>query len=245
MFLPCKGKDEREEKGPEGYTTGRTKAGKIVRYLCGTAVLSALGYVLMFLGKAIPFGPLSFLEVEPSDAIVVVAYSMYGFWSSFLVGLFKTLFNMATYGPVGSPIPIGQITALLSSILYSLGMLFCDRVLGWMDKGWKLRLASYASTILLVSSTMTLLNYLFITPTYLTFGTSFATYADVEKALEDPSSPMGQGFFAYFGSVSGVYGVAILGAYLPFNLVKGIFVFSLYEILFTHLIVVVKKLGWS
>ena len=39
------------------------------------AIFSAFGYVLMILGKVIPFGPFSFLEVEISELTVLLTYT--------------------------------------------------------------------------------------------------------------------------------------------------------------------------
>lgn len=229
--------------GIASYKKGRTRNLKLLYGLAGTAILASLGFLLMMLGKYMPFGALNFLEVEPSDAMVIVAYSMFGFWSSFFVGIFKALLHMASFGPTGAPIPIGQITAFLSSMLYSVSMLFFDRVLHWTEKkiGW--RILSYVLSILFISFVLTLLNYLFITPTYLVYGSSFLTVADVNRGLDDPSSPLYGAFTTYFGNISNVYPLAIFIAYFPFNIVKGIFVFGVYEVLFERLIKVMKKRG--
>lgn len=226
------------------YKNGRTKRFKLIYALAGTAILSSLGLLLMMLGKFMPFGALSFLELEPSDSMVVVAYSMFGFWSSLFVGLFKALLHMAIFGPVGLPIPIGEITAFLSSLFYSLTMLVFDKVFHWMDKGIWWRILSYVLSIIVIASILTLLNYLFITPTYLVYGNNFLTFVDVNKGLEDPSSPLYGAFNSYFGNVSNVYALAIFIAYFPFNLCKGAIVFGIYEVVFSRLIKFMKsKIG--
>ena len=78
-------------------------------------MLIALGYLLMLLGKVQGYPLASFLELEISDSIVLVAYSLYGFWASLAVAVGKTLLHLMTFGPVGTPIPIGNMTALFTS----------------------------------------------------------------------------------------------------------------------------------
>lgn len=202
------------------------------------AFLSTLGYLLMMLGKVQPYGALGFLEVEVSDAVVLVAYSLYGFFASAFVAILKTILTMLTFGPVGSPIPIGQITALITSLAYCFALFIMDKVFGAFSKGFKYRIFSYAFVIVFVDSLMTYLNYLFITPTFLTYGAQFLTCYDIFNNAELNSS-----FFEFFKMFKGTYAGIIFAVYFPFNLVKGLLVCFVYELIFNRVIYQVLKSG--
>jgi riboflavin transporter FmnP len=192
----------------------------------------------MMIGKFVPFGPLTFLEIEPSDSVVLVAYVFYGFWASSFVAVAKTLLTMLTFGPVGTPIPIGQITALITSLTYSFGLFVMDKGFSAFSRGLKYRILSYVFITLLVASLMTYLNYLFITPTFMTYGAEFLTVYDFETR-----SDLSDTFRQYFSVFPDSYPLAIFLAYFPFNLVKGALVCFVYELLCNRVIFQVLKSG--
>ncbi len=211
-------------------------------------MLIALGYLLMLFGKiqGYPFAP--FLEIEISDTIVLVAYSLYGFWASLFVSFGKTLLHLLTFGPVGTPIPIGNITALFTSVLYSLCLLVLDKGLKIFSKNRWMRYLGYVLIVLVVSSVMTFLNYLFITPTFLVYGATFFTFKDIEGALlgvfenlEKNLKDAVTTFHELFGNAS--FGIAIFTIYFPFNLIKGSLVCLFYELIFNRVIFHMLKNG--
>lgn len=213
--------------------------------IVGVAVLSTLGFLLAMLGQVIPYGPLTFLQIEPSDVTVLVAYGTLGFFPAVAVALLKALLQLAAFGMVGAPIPIGNLTAFFTSVLYALGMLLVDKAFHLFDKDIKKgivqRILAYAIVLLLVATAMSFLNWLFITPTYMVYGQRFLTYWDIKDALSDPTSQIGQTFRQYFGSFEGSYSAIVFGAYFPFNLLKGAIVAILYEIYFDTALPFIKK----
>ena len=219
-------------------TKGRFSTHDQILRLVITAFLSALGYVLMMLGKVLPYPLLPFLEIEPSDAVVLVAYALYGFWSSGVVAVLKTVLTMLTFGPVGSPIPVGQITAIITSLAYSFGLFIMDKVFRSFSKGTLNRIISYVFVILFVSSLLTYLNYLFITPTFMTYGAQFLTVYDFQN-----NQGLNDTFNQYFGVFKGSYGAIIFLAYFPFNLLKGLIVCCIYELVFNRVIFHILKSG--
>ena len=204
-------------------------------------MLIALGYLLMLFGKIQGYPFASFLEIEISDTIVLVAYSLYGFWASLFVSFGKTLLHLLTFGPVGTPIPIGNITALFTSVLYSLCLLVLDKGLKIFSKNRWMRYLGYVLIVLVVSSVMTFLNYLFITPTFLVYGATFVTFKDVEAALLEAGNQLGETFRGMFGNAS--FGIAIFTIYFPFNLIKGFLVCLFYELIFNRVIFHMLKNG--
>ena len=204
-------------------------------------MLIALGYLLMLFGKIQGYPFASFLEIEISDTIVLVAYSLYGFWASLFVSFGKTLLHLLTFGPVGTPIPIGNITALFTSVLYSLCLLVLDKGLKIFSKNRWMRYLGYVLIVWVVSSVMTFLNYLFITPTFLVYGATFVTFKDVEAALLEAGNQLGETFRGMFGNAS--FGIAIFTIYFPFNLIKGSLVCLFYELIFNRVIFHMLKNG--
>lgn len=213
---------------------------KIMR-LVVQAILLAIGVVLMMLGKVQPYPLASFLQLEVSDSIVLVAYSLYGFGSSLFVAIGKCLLVMLIFGPTGSPIPVGNITAIITSICYSFALLVLDKGLNIFSKKAYKRYIGYGIIILFVTFILTLLNYLFITPTFMTYGAQFLTFVDMKEALKDSTSSLGSTFIQYFGE-SG-YEIAICLLYIPFNLLKGALVCLTYELIFNRVIFHLLKTG--
>lgn len=205
------------------------------------AFLSALGYLLRRLGKVQPYPLLPFLEIERSDAVVLVAYSLYGFFASLFVAVTKTLLTRLTFGPVGSPIPIGNRTALFTSVRYSLMLLLCDKAFRLFGKKlWK-RIVGYVFVILGVSSRLTFLNWWFITPTYRTYGAQWLDYGRIKGSIGNLSDSVGATFDQFFGTFKRGYTLSVILAYFPFNLLKGALVCFAYEIICNRIIFHVLK----
>lgn len=163
------------------------------------ALLSAIGVILMTYVK-IPFvPPLQFLEIEISDFIVILALLLFGFKEALIVAVVKTLGQLLLVGPVGL-YGVGQITAVIASISYCIGMLLFKKLTNHKNIGYKI--LGYLSLILLVTSIMTISNYFVLTPIYIsTFGLTTADFVNMVGANN--------------------YLTAIIIAYVPFNLLKG------------------------
>lgn len=197
---------------------------KLIFNISTTAILSALGAVLMIIGHYLPYPIAPFLKLEPSDTVVIVAYAICGFPSAFCTAIIKTLLDFLINGPTGA-YAIGQIIALTTSMCYVLGIYLCSSVFKFFKKGLPYRILSYVITIAIVNTVMTLLNYLIFTPIFLTGR--FTTFLD----------PQFQGIFEN-GAIpfKGPFIVVIICLYLPFNLLKGLIVCAFYELVFNRLI---------
>jgi riboflavin transporter FmnP len=207
------------------------------------AMLSALGYLLMLFGKIQPYPFVPYLEIELSDAVVLVAYSLYGFFASFAVAFIKTALCLLTWGPVGSPIPIGNLTALFTSLIYSLMLLILDKGFHIFSHNRWLRYLGYVLIMLAVSGLMTFLNWLFITPIYLDgYGAEWVTIFDIQDRIKE-GGDLADTFNAYFGKYQAGYALAIFLVYFPFNLLKGFLVCLMYELLFNRVIFRMLKTG--
>lgn len=196
---------------------------KSVVKIANLAVLSALGIVLMLLGKYMPYPLAPWLELEPSDTVILIGYALYGFQGAITIAILKTIINILVFGPNGA-IAVGQLTALFTSLMYCLGIFLTSKVFHLFKKGIKGRIASYAITCSIVAVALTIMNFLFFTPTFI-LGKP-ATFIDAWNYD-----------FASVGiNVKGGYAVVIAYLYLPFNFLKGLIVCAFYEIIFNRVI---------
>jgi riboflavin transporter FmnP len=182
-------------------------------------ILSALGAVLMILEIPYPFVPFLFFDL--SDVVVLVVFFMFGWKDAMLVGILKAVIHALTKGAVG-PAFIGQITAFIASMSYVLGMFLTTNKLN------RNRYVSAVLTVVLVTVILTIANYLFITPIW--FGGR--TFLDIK----DWATPGDFGL-----DVQGGYLTAILIAYVPFNLLKGALVTSVFFIVDRSINVINEK----
>lgn len=216
----------------------RRSQGEIICRLSTIALLSALGFVLMaFVRFPYPLAP--WLMIEFSEVTVLLAYALYGFTGGISVAIIKTALDLAVHG-LTDGLGIGHITALLTSLLFVLGLFFTSHVLHWFKKGLLFRILSYVCIALFVSFVMTSLNAIFITPSYLSaFGESshFSTcfqegvIKDVLVYLKGKDATIG--VMPYIGCIFGIY--------FPFNLLKSGLCFLIYELLFNRLIFVLMQ----
>ena len=169
-------------------------------------ILSALGAILMIIEIPYPFVP--FLMLDLSDVVVLVIFAFYGWKEAALVGLLKTIIHALTKGAVG-PMLIGQITAFIASMSYVFGMYISTNKLNLN------RLLSAVVAVMIVTIILTTANYFFITPIW--FGET--TYLDI-KDWVTPG--------AFEIDIEGGYLFTILIVYVPFNLIKGAIITSVY-----------------
>ena len=211
----------------------RRSAQETITRISTLAVLSALGFVLMaFVQFPYPFAP--WLKIEISELVTILAYALYGFPGGLTVALIKTLLNLAVHGPVG--LGIGDLTAFITSCMFLLGLFLTSHVFKWFKKGFLFRILSYAVIAAIVTSMMTLLNAIVITPSYLTvFGPNphFSTCFE-EGVIQNTAAYLTgnkdatYNAWTYIGVISSIYA--------PFNLMKAGICCLLYEVLFNRLI---------
>lgn len=187
------------------------------RKIVTLGVLSALGAILMILEIPYPFVP--FLRIDLSDVVILVVFMLFGWKESLIVGVLKSIVHLGVIGPVG-PMAIGQITALMASMSYVLGMYISTNLFNLN------RYVSSVVTVAIVTTILTVANYLFITPIW--FGG--LTFLDIQSWVTPDSFGLSSG---------GGYLVAILVAYVPFNIIKGAIItvtfFIVYAILDVYL----------
>lgn len=169
-------------------------------------VLSALGTVLMLI--EIPYPLVPWLLLDVSDVVVLVVFALYGWKEAALVGILKAFIHILVKFS-GTPYAIGEITAMIASMSYVLGFYLTTNKLNLN------RLTSAIITVLIITTILTTLNYLFITPIY------FGSWSFIEFrqwiAPEYLDVAVGKNYLTF-----------ILVAYVPFNLVKGAIVMSVY-----------------
>ncbi len=200
---------------------------EIITRMSTIAILSALGTVIMLFIK-IPYFLAPWLEIEFSDTIILVAYALYGIPGALSTALIKTMFSFIFQG-VGF-LGIGQIAALISSFSYILGIYIFSHVLKWFKKGIKYRILSYVFIAILVTFILTLVNIIFITPTYMAGEWATCFSSGIVSSIESTYSDYGSSFI-----------LIMIVIYVPFNLFKAFIVQFVYEIVFNRLIFVIFK----
>lgn len=189
------------------------------RKLVLAAVLAALGMILGLLEIPYPLAP--WLNLDLSEVVVLVAISMLGFKTALFVCVCKFFISILFKGPVG-PIAIGQITALIASMTICL-------VYYYLSKYFKLKnelltyIINMIMTMFVFAMVMFILNYLFVTPTYLMqkpiWYTQLPFAVDIQAFNQQYGTNIAVPGFLNFLSP---YGQAIFIIYFPFNFIKGI-----------------------
>lgn len=193
----------------------RTKTRKIVL----AAVLAALGMILGLLEIPYPLAP--WLNLDLSEVVVLMAISMLGFKTALFVCVCKFFISILFKGPVG-PIAIGQITALIASMTICCVYYFLSKQIR-LKNNLTTYIINMVLTMFAFAMVMFILNYLFVTPTYLMQKPTWFT--ELPFALDIGA------FNQQYGTnivIPGIldflspYGQAIFIIYFPFNFIKGI-----------------------
>lgn len=189
------------------------------RKLVLSAALAALGMILGLLEIPYPFAP--WLNLDLSEVVVIMAISMLGFKSALFVCICKFLVSILFKGPVG-PLAIGQITALIASLTICCVYYFLSQNLK-LKQEWLTYIVNMFITMLIFAIVLFVLNYLFVTPTYLMQKPTW--YSDLPFALDINSFNQQYGSnitIPGFLSFLSPYGQAIFIIYFPFNFIKGV-----------------------
>ena len=190
------------------------------RKLVLSAALAALGMILGLLEIPYPLAP--WLNLDLSEIVVIMAISMLGFKSALFVCVCKFFVSILFKGPVG-PIAIGQITALIASLTICCVYYYLSRHLK-LQKEWQSYAVNMIITMFVFAMVMFILNYLFVTPTYLTqkptWYTDLPFVLDINSFNQQYGTNMSVPGFLNFLSP---YGQAIFIIYFPFNFIKGLF----------------------
>lgn len=189
------------------------------RKLVLSAGLAALGVILGLLEIPYPLAP--WLNLDLSEIVVIMAISILGFKSALFVCVCKFFVSILFKGPVG-PIAIGQITALIASLTICCVYYFLSKYIKF-EKEWISYVINMMVTMLIFAFVMFVLNYLFVTPTYLTQKPTW--YTDLPFALDINAfnDQYGTNMVVpeFLGFLS-PYGQAIFIIYFPFNFIKGV-----------------------
>lgn len=212
----------------------RINTHKLILKIVNIALLSALGIVLMLYVK-LPYPLAPYLEIEISDTVILVGYATTGFLGALFICIIKTLISLLAM-PVGIYF-IGQLAALISSLTYLIMLFLFVEIFRFFSKEkhrFLFRLLAYICIGIVNSLVMTSLNYLFITPTYLTgeYVTCFDSKI-VEQITHTLQTSLNNPNLNYFQ--------AIFVLYLPFNLLKSSLVLAVYEILFNSILFLMVK----
>ena len=213
-------------------------AGEIITRMTTLAMLSAIGFVLMSFAQ-IPYPLAPWLKIEVSEIVTIIAYALYGLPGGIIVAFIKTALDIAVHGLVG--LGIGNLTALFTSMMFVFGLFLTSHIFKWFKKGLGFRILAYIVITVIITVTLTILNAIFITPSYLTvfgpnahFSTCFeeGVINNVTSYITGKEATDVNGW-VYVGLISGIYG--------PFNLMKAGACFLIYELIFNRLIFVFMR----
>ncbi len=177
-----------------------------------TAILAALAMILNLIEIPYPIAP--WLNFDLSEIVVLISVSVLGWVPTLFVCIMKGLISVLVKGPVG-PIAIGQITAFIGSMtIATLFYLTRKKMPFW---------TSMLTTMVGFAGVMVLVNYLFVTPTYIMQKPMWFTQLPFTLNIDAFNGKYGSDIsipgFIQFGSA---YFQAIFIIYFPFNFLKGI-----------------------
>ena len=177
------------------------------------AMLAALGMI--------------WLNLDLSEIVVLVAISTLGFIPALFVCICKFVVSILFKGPVG-PMAIGQIAALIASLSICVTYSLLARKID-PEKNLKNYFLDMVLTMLVFAFIMFVINYFFVTPTYLmqkpTWYTNLPFAVDIQAFNQQYGSNISIPKFLSFLSP---YGQAIFIIYFPFNFIKGIITGTVY-----------------
>lgn len=199
--------------------------------------LGVLGYAFSLFGKIPGMQIRGIFPIEPGDAVIFLAYALYGFWASLAVALLKTGLLMVTFlSSITLPIPMEGIVDFTTSFFLAFGILIMDRSFRTFHRGLGYRLLGYLFLTAFVSLSMVSLVYAFVIPTALN-GYHWTTFyqMDIAKVMEEHAS-----FFPYPDS----YAFSVIRIYMPYISGKTYSICLIYEILFHQYVYRVLKSGY-
>ncbi len=175
-----------------------------VKALVSIGMLSSISYVLMLLNFPLPPFP-NFLMIDFSDIPALIAALIFGPFAGVLVELLK---NILDYFMTGSAtgVPVGHIANFVAGILFVLPAYYIYTKLK-TKKG--MTLALVIATVVM-SITMSVLNYYVIMPAYTFFLNAPVIAAPELKTM-------------------------IVTGILPFNILKGLLISLVFMLLFARM----------
>lgn len=190
------------------------------------AILAALGMLLNLIEIPYPLAP--WLNLDLSEVVVLTAVSSLGIIPAFFVCICKFLISIMFKGPVG-PIAIGQITALIASMTICVSFYTLKKVLHFKSQGLNY-IINMLITMLIFAFVMFIINYLFVTPTYLMNKPMWYSNLPFDVDIMAFNQQYGGNITVpSFLNFMSPYGQAIFIIYFPFNFIKGIICAIVYK----------------
>lgn len=179
-----------------------------VHKMVAVAMFAAIGLVLQFFGFPI-FPAFSFLKIDFSDIPVMLSMFLFGPMAGIMTAFIRSLLHLLATGFELSNM-VGDAASFLASVVFTLPMYIFFK---GNQTDTRKKIAGVVSGILAMSLLMSVANYFVITPIYL------------QVAGLSADKMLGMSMMKY---------VAV--GILPFNLVKGIIVSTVFLVLYTKLV---------
>ncbi len=190
------------------------------------AILSALGMILNLIEIPYPFAP--WLNFDLSEIVILSAVSTMGIVPAIFVCICKFLASILFKGPVG-PFAIGQITSLIASLSICITYYLLKKLFHF-KKDWLNYTLNMLLTMMTFAFIMYIINYLFVTPTYLMNRPTWYTQLPFSVDIMAFNKQYGVNITipALLNFLS-PYAQAIFIIYFPFNFLKGIICAMVYS----------------
>lgn len=190
------------------------------------AILSALGMILNLIEIPYPFAP--WLNFDLSEIVILSAVSTMGIVPAIFVCICKFLASILFKGPVG-PFAIGQITSLIASLSICITYYLLKKLFHF-KKDWLNYTLNMLLTMMTFAFIMYIINYLFVTPTYLMNKPTWYTQLPFSVDIMAFNKQYGVNITipALLNFLS-PYAQAIFIIYFPFNFLKGIICAMVYS----------------
>jgi riboflavin transporter FmnP len=137
---------------------------KDTRYLVSTAMLSALAFLLALVEIPTPFA--GYLLLDASEIPILVAGNTLGISSMVVSIAIRSLFRFIFKGTL----IIGEIAAIIASLIFSLSFIFITRILSAKDTKKNLKITTSFGAVTAVLSTLLILVLILNNPEWLFAG---------------------------------------------------------------------------
>ncbi|MGL5246036.1 MAG: MPN527 family putative ECF transporter permease subunit [Mycoplasmoidaceae bacterium] len=182
-----------------------------VKKISVLSMLLSLGVIFNYVSTFIPFFAFAFLNVDLSVAFVLLAFSLYGYWSAFFMCFAIGLFSIAwsTTGIIGPMILIVSNLSFIS--IYFL--------ISKLIKIKKIEILNVIISIIINAIFLSIINGIIFTPIFLNMFTDIKTINFIEIANNYNSGLWYEKLKIYFMFIPD-YWLGIFSLYTSFNLFK-------------------------
>ncbi|MGL4617186.1 MAG: MPN527 family putative ECF transporter permease subunit [Mycoplasmoidaceae bacterium] len=182
-----------------------------VKKISVLSMLLSLGVVSNYISTFIPFFTFAFLNIDLSIAFVLLAFSLYGYWSAFFMCFAIGFFNIA-FSTTGI---IGPIILIISNLSFISIYILISKLI----RIKKMKMFNLFFTIIINSLFLVILNGMIFTPVFINVFTDIKNMSFIEIANNYNNGLWYEKLKLYFMFIPD-YWLGIFSLYISFNLFK-------------------------